>query len=402
MKRQFPVIVFILISIIGQADAQVIWQKITVPPTKIVGLQSSPNGKLFLMISINSTAPPRIYVSKTEGDPWFDESTYPAPFVIDSQGVLCAMKDTNLFTSFDEGVTWQKTPSTIYYPQFLVCTKDSLYVLSRTPTAYQTGDYGKTWDNLGYLGNGSDFDWSGAYISYSGKIFGALGFDNSLHLIRSKNNPKIQMPMASFDNSAPKLLTFDMDGYGYGELTDEVIRSLDDGLTWVFLDSVPNPNHFRVPYIPVMHNALVAVNDTISVLSSDHGNTWQKIGTGIPGISQRAYSYFVDRKGMAFIYTDTALYRMSLFASVHNAPSTIEDITVHFDPTLNQISLQSETSLGSTTASLYTIDGRLLKRTRLDISSPGVFSIDVSDMHTHFAILVLQTGRGVITKKILF
>lgn len=63
--------------------------------------------------------------------------------------------------------------------------------------------------------------------------------------------------------------------------------------------------------------------------------------------------------------------------------------------------VRSENALGETTASLYTIDGRLLSRTKFDISAPGIFSFDVSDVHTHFAILVLQTSKGVITKKIL-
>ena len=78
------------------------------------------------------------------------------------------------------------------------------------------------------------------------------------------------------------------------------------------------------------------------------------------------------------------------------------DIGLFIDKERQMINLQVGSSLGPTTASLYSIDGRLLKRTMLDISSPGIFSIDVSDMHTHFAILVLQTARGVITKKILF
>jgi hypothetical protein len=37
---------------------------------------------------------------------------------------------------------------------------------------------------------------------------------------------------------------------------------------------------------------------------------------------------------------------------------------------------------------------------KLDISAAGEYSIDVSDVHTHFAFLVLQTEKGVITRKI--
>ncbi|MEI8134285.1 MAG: hypothetical protein WCH46_04285 [bacterium] len=59
-------------------------------------------------------------------------------------------------------------------------------------------------------------------------------------------------------------------------------------------------------------------------------------------------------------------------------------------------------SLNSTTASLYSIDGRLLKRENLNISAEEHYSIDVSDVHARFALLVLQSAKGVITRKILF
>jgi hypothetical protein len=83
-------------------------------------------------------------------------------------------------------------------------------------------------------------------------------------------------------------------------------------------------------------------------------------------------------------------------------PSVLNTDQINIIANTQSITLLSASPLGSTTASLYTIDGRLLKRTKFDISAPGIFSFDVSDVHTHFAILVLQTGKDVITKKILF
>jgi len=68
----------------------------------------------------------------------------------------------------------------------------------------------------------------------------------------------------------------------------------------------------------------------------------------------------------------------------------------------HSIILQSPSPLGAITASLYSVDGRLLKRTKLWYSAAGEYIIDASDVHTHFALLVLQTERGVITRKILF
>jgi hypothetical protein len=68
----------------------------------------------------------------------------------------------------------------------------------------------------------------------------------------------------------------------------------------------------------------------------------------------------------------------------------------------NSLIIHSENSLGETTVALYTIEGRLLSRTKLDISAAGIYTLDVSDVRTRFALLVLQTVKGTITKKILF
>jgi hypothetical protein len=68
----------------------------------------------------------------------------------------------------------------------------------------------------------------------------------------------------------------------------------------------------------------------------------------------------------------------------------------------HSITLRTPSVLGPTTASLYSIDGRLLQRTKLNIPSAGIYTLDASDVHAHFALLVLQTERGVITRKILF
>jgi hypothetical protein len=74
------------------------------------------------------------------------------------------------------------------------------------------------------------------------------------------------------------------------------------------------------------------------------------------------------------------------------------DLKIHTKDHL--IMLNCQTPIGPTTAFLYSVDSRLLKRTKLDISAAGDYSIDVSDVHTHFAFLVLQRGKGVITRKI--
>lgn len=113
-------------------------------------------------------------------------------------------------------------------------------------------------------------------------------------------------------------------------------------------------------------------------------------------------SYEKDgKKGVDSVFNIQILFPPSIKNAVPESEQTnIERILIISNK--KYIELHSDYPLGKTTASLYTIDGRLLKRTKLDITAPGIFSIDVSDVHTHFAILVLQTEKGIITKKILF
>jgi hypothetical protein len=66
------------------------------------------------------------------------------------------------------------------------------------------------------------------------------------------------------------------------------------------------------------------------------------------------------------------------------------------------ISLEAEVALGETTASLYSIDGRLLKQEKIFISSPGNYTFDANRFSTKFGILVLKTSNGVTAKKVFF
>jgi len=68
----------------------------------------------------------------------------------------------------------------------------------------------------------------------------------------------------------------------------------------------------------------------------------------------------------------------------------------------HQISLEAEVPLGETTASLYSIDGRLLKQEKIFISSAGMYSFDASGINTRVGFLVLKTEKGAVAGKVLF
>ncbi len=66
------------------------------------------------------------------------------------------------------------------------------------------------------------------------------------------------------------------------------------------------------------------------------------------------------------------------------------------------IAFQASSPLGETTASLYTVDGRLLKRANINISARGTYTFDANGINARIAFLVLQSAKGVIAKKVMF
>jgi len=155
MKRQFPLIVFILVSFAGQIHAQNIWQKLALPENSSFSIQASPNSKLFLSMKNN------LYVSTDEGDSWSIAGA-PANFQIDSHGVFVRLKpnDTVMFHSTDEGKTWPAdTIKQQIDVQFFSITKDAVYIFTYGPAVYGTINYGKSWGYHSVFFNGTDLEW---------------------------------------------------------------------------------------------------------------------------------------------------------------------------------------------------------------------------------------------------
>jgi hypothetical protein len=67
----------------------------------------------------------------------------------------------------------------------------------------------------------------------------------------------------------------------------------------------------------------------------------------------------------------------------------------------HQVFLISEMAIGETKASLYSIDGRLLKQEKIFISVPGIYTFDASGVTGRIGILVLKTEKGIIAKKVI-
>ncbi|MDP4218938.1 MAG: hypothetical protein Q8916_09805 [Bacteroidota bacterium] len=401
MKRHYPLIVFILAIISGQIHAQTIWKQITIPEPKIQNIQASPNGKLFL------SGTQYLYESTNEGDSWTQIGPS-ATFKIDSQGMFLSVKGNALSYSMDEGKSWQSNVfPTNLSPQEYFAVRDSLYLFvgnTYPPRVYSTSDLGKTVQLSGTFPDGGSFGWQTAYQSPLGNLFGVQLYCGCLFMVNAggqESDVRLSMSSCWADNSPPLDVCFDYSGYGYACQLCNLLRSSDNGRTWIPIDSGQNSLRFWPPYLPLLNNSLIAVTDTVTMWSKDHADTWQKIGDGIPRLKERYNTSFVDRRNFAFAVFDSALFRMSVYASAPSVLPTNEDIIVQHDPVLDRISIRSKTPLGITTASLYTIDGRLLQQEKFNIAPSEKHTIDLANLHTHFLILILQTNKRVITKKIV-
>jgi hypothetical protein len=120
----------------------------------------------------------------------------------------------------------------------------------------------------------------------------------------------------------------------------------------------------------------------------------------LSGYIDSATDYFSYTKKTNILHYQSMTFPPATKNVVNISQSDISDC-LDFERISRQLISFLLPPFGSTTASLYSIDGRLLKRTKLDISAAGEYSIDVRDVHTHFAFLVLQTGKGVITRKVI-
>jgi hypothetical protein len=125
-----------------------------------------------------------------------------------------------------------------------------------------------------------------------------------------------------------------------------------------------------------------------------------------------------DSSGIIWGYTESsnnwsAPYFDSISGSILFPPSPKDGVRYSSDNTSDGITIQSSIEnsslliysqkiLGSTITSLYSIDGRLLRRETIEINSPGEYRFNIDCHASDVGILVLSTQSGLITKKVIF
>jgi len=105
------------------------------------------------------------------------------------------------------------------------------------------------------------------------------------------------------------------------------------------------------------------------------------------------------------VFNQKILFPPRIKNSVTQSPLPCSDpikIFSHIGSEDHSISLEAEGPLGETTASLYSIEGRLLKQEKISIPQAGMYSFDVSGINARMGFLVFKTEKGIVARKVVF
>lgn len=232
------------------------------------------------------------YKSTDQGDTWqnlnVDESFHHgfAVMVNPITNDVFLATEPGVYRSDDGGASWTKMTDDIVGTYGMAARSDGLLVASGSPGTWFSSDNGDTWvekhATLGPLQNGIAFSDASIFVtSVTGEIYrsqddGATWQDITGML----GDPEI--------NSAMDVVTDTVKGYVYvtafhqffqTPTYNKILRSSDDGDTWVQLDSVGG----IALAIGIDGQGHVYTSRNPISYSTDHGATWTEITDGIDG-----------------------------------------------------------------------------------------------------------------------
>ncbi len=144
-------------------------------------------------------------------------------------------------------------------------------------------------------------------------------------------------------------------------------------------------------YLPTIYYPYSINFDTIGTISS-YQHFYTAFGDPQDSLSDR-------------LYDSKILFPPSPKNAVTQSPEPLHyfvNILSNIGSEGHKISFEAEAPLGETTASLYSIDGRLLKQEKISISSAGMYSFDASGINGGFGYLVVKTPQGIVAGKVMF
>lgn len=400
MKKTFVISIILCAILLGaNAFAQFKWEQVDLPGNLTVAV--SPRNIVFAHAYGSDT----LYRSFDEGATWdfvmlhFPSKNSNRISAIDSNGFLYSAWDS-LRVSTDDGMSWQAQPVPPNgFTQFLLSSRDTLYLFTvggPGPWVFRSSDKGLTWSDEQAFSNGSDMLWTGRQISPHGNVFGFLQFDGSVRLVGGSNYPfPIQTKFGSriVDNDPISWMMFDYSGFGYGEHNGVLIRSSDEGITWMPIDSIFNEDQqlhtYWGPYGALKGGGIIAITDTETVVSYDHGNTWTHIGDGQP-LGNKWFS--TSARGTIFVESNSGLFRTTYYASAKPRIEEQASWRLTFDYRTRMLIVKN--IIPENTEAhivIYDLLGRvMLKKTLLPEFQKN---IDVSLLPSGMYLAFLQTAR---------
>jgi photosystem II stability/assembly factor-like uncharacterized protein len=321
---------------------------------------------------------------------------------IDSTNKIIVAPSYGFYSTSDLGKTWQyKLEGNVDGGPVSVDSKGNAFVSNDLPfiTFLDTNEF---YEYHKEISLGLD--------ASSGEIFGLCSNVNGFLFTSTRSGvyrlaegdyswSKCNIPYSS---KPIKVLFSISSGYIFLGTEDQgILRSTNNGIDWGVMNS-GLPDISITSLIGDSYGNIYAAEGKGVCILKPQSNSWEDISTGLEVKDIRSLAW--TNKDELFAGTNgKGVYKLatSTFKRVSEIVTTELSIFVRYNRASEKIEIQSSSNLGPTNTSLYSIDGRLLKRTKLNISAAGEYSIDVSDVHTHFAFLVLQTGKGVSTRKLL-
>ena len=254
------------------------------------GLSVTSNGELYSVFNR------KIYKMESDGEAWQQITNidtlgvkyWSSAFIEKWNDTLYLLLDSILFTSSDDGKTWELThtlQADFSFALDFILTKQAFYIITSNYTAFQSEDKGITWETMNV-----DFPQKpNSIVVIQDTMF--AGTLNELYRLKDDNWERIELP-----GSVSVILSVTgIDGkiYVAGEYNKDVtssqkvrqglargwwiFRSTDLGETW---EDITPTNVWSIMGLPP-EIKLVAAGETLlamergMVRSNDGGNTWQ-------------------------------------------------------------------------------------------------------------------------------
>ncbi len=391
MRSRAVLTLFFLCVFIPVIRAQLTWTKLPTPSlisTFAIGL----DGSLYI-IGQDFTSQHVIFLSDDGGGHW-SKIGYGDALACDSNGAVIIRNNGVRLYSTNHGNTWDSIGPVSDYQGYLQATNSAIYLAEGSSEIHRTTDYGAHWVRGDTLRVNSPLDCAGMWCGSDDRVLATLHFESSWQIFDSTrliNDTAVHAGCAMADNSPPRFVFLASDHYVYMNHFCGLVRLPKNSLRWErYGDSLSyQDSTHKMPSGSPSANTLIAADSNSTYSSTDHGDSWQRIGEGVP------YDYSMqmafDRNGNGYALTNGSLYATRYFASVEEHPGVANSILrIHPNPTTSTIEIESD---GVERIEVRDILGntRMIRDFEGRLDNP---SVDVSSLSAGVYSVIVTSGSG--------